>query len=432
MIVVGIKKKNENQQSILLRIIANYFQLITAAMSFNLKFPSALSDAFLPAEKVGSSTEAFLSFDWFLSDSNVITFTPNIAIFKVFLTGLLPIFLLFVGLLFWSIAYFIPVRIFKDFKRNLCITTIVILYLLHPMLTKVGLEMFQCIEVDKNKSQARINLDFEWFSTDHMKWWAFFGVPIVVFWSIGSPILIFWIMFKNRHSLQEPKVQRYLLMMYQGLKDKVFYWELINTMRKIIMIGINAFLSTLPLIYSASSAVIVLVGLMRLQLKLQPYKKELNNKLEMEAMTAGAATLFWGVLFVSDSQDFSILTSIILTVIIIINIKFFLMWTLWMTHTLINRHEIFRSLFNILAIATWSRRLAVKINEEFESSKFDSKTNNAEESNPSTAKKYIVNLQLSKSKNSSHQGVNEKLPVSFPKAAKGNILALYNKIITLI
>lgn len=99
-------------------------------------------------------------------------------------------------------------------------------------------------------------------------------------------------MFKNRHSLQEPKVQRYLLMMYQGLKDKVFYWELINTMRKVIMIGINAFLSTLPLIYSASSAVIVLVGLMRLQLKLQPYKKELNNKLEMEAMTAGAATLF--------------------------------------------------------------------------------------------------------------------------------------------
>ena len=398
MIIVGIKKRSENQQSILLRIIANYLQLLTAAMSFNLKFPSVLSDVFLPAEKLGSSTESFLSFDWFLTDSNVITFTPNIAIFKVFLTGLLPIFLIIVGIIFWSIVYFIPRKLFKDFKRNICITVIVIIYLLHPMLTKVGLEMFQWIQVDESKSQARINLEFGCFSADHMKWCAFFGVPIVVFWSIGCPFVIFWIMFKKRHSLHDPNVQKYLLMMYQGLKDNVFYWELINTARKVLMIGINAFLSTLPLVYSATSAVLVLVGLMRLQLRLQPYKQDLNNKLEMEAMTAGTATLFWGVLFISDSQGFTVLTTMILTVIIIINIKFFLLWSLCMTHTLINRHEIFRSFFNILSIATCNRKLASKIIEEYESSKYDSKTNNISESIPSHLKKEFKFPKLAKLK----------------------------------
>ena len=365
MIIVGIRKKRESQQSILLRIMANYFQLLTAAMSFNLKFPTSLSQMMFPAEKIGTSSEAFLSFDWFIRDSNVITMTPNIAIFKVMLTGLLPIFLIIIGLVFWSAVYMIPVKVFKDFKRNMCVTAIVILYLLHPMLTKVGLEMFQCIKVDEGKYNARINIDFGCFSADHMKWCAFIGVPIVVFWSIGCPLLIFWILFKKRNSLSEPSVQRYLLMLYQGLKDKVFYWELVNTTRKILMIAINALLSTLPLVYSAVSAVLILIGLMRVQLRLQPYKHELNNKLEMEAMTTGTATLFWGVLFVSDSQGFSAITTLILIVIIVMNWRFIIIWLLCMIHTVTDKHEIFKSIFNILAIASWNKKFANQIIEEF-------------------------------------------------------------------
>lgn len=63
VIIVSIKKKKESQQSILLRIIANYLQLLTAALSFNLKFPDALTDLMYPVEKIGASSEAFLSFD---------------------------------------------------------------------------------------------------------------------------------------------------------------------------------------------------------------------------------------------------------------------------------------------------------------------------------------------------------------------------------
>ena len=384
MIIVGIRKKRESQQSILLRIMANYFQLLTAAMSFNLKFPTSLSQIMFPAEKIGTSSEAFLSFDWFVRDSNVITMTPNIAIFKVMLTGLLPIFLIIIGLVFWSAVYMIPVKVFKDFKRNMCVTAIVILYLLHPMLTKVGLEMFQCIKVDEGKYNARINIDFGCFSADHMKWCAFIGVPIVVFWSIGCPVLIFWILFKKRNSLSEPSVQRYLLMLYQGLKDKVFYWELVNTTRKILMIAINALLSTLPLIYSAASAVLVLVGLMRVQLRLQPYKQELNNKLEMEAMTTGTATLFWGVLFVSDSQSFSAITTLILIVIIVMNWRFILLWVLCMIHTVIDKHEIFNSIFNMIAISTFNKKFAEQIRKDF---KFQSEPN---ESIPESHQKEMV------------------------------------------
>ena len=378
MIIVGIKKKRESQQSILLRIIANYLQLLTAAMSFNLKFPTSFSQMMFPAEKIGTSSEAFLSFDWFVRDSNVVTLTPNIPIFKVLLTGLLPIFLILIGLAFWSIAYLFPTNLFKDFKRNMCITVIVILYLLHPMLTKVGLEMFQWIKIDEGKYNSKINLDFGWFSSDHLKWCAFIGVPIIIFLSIGCPVVAFWALFKYRHSLNESNVQRYMLMLYQGLKDRVFYWELVNTTRKILMIAINALLSTLPLIYSAISAVIVLIALLRIQIRLKPYKQELNNKLEIEAMITGTSTLFWGVLFVSDTQNFSAISTLILIVIIIMNIKFFLLWLLWMTYTLIDKHEIFHSIFRILAIATWNKKFANQIKEELGSPEVDHKQNSIE------------------------------------------------------
>ena len=173
-------------------------------------------------------------------------------------------------------------------------------------------------------------------------------------------------------------------MLYQGLKEKVFYWELVNTTRKILMIGINALLSTLPLIYSAISAVLVLIGLMRVQLRLQPYKQEINNKLEMEAMTTGTATLFWGVLFVSDSNSFVAITTAILVVIIVMNSRFFILWFLCMIHTFIERHELFNSIFNIIAISTFNKSFAEEIRREF------SIKSEPNESVPASQKREIV------------------------------------------
>lgn len=115
---------------------------------------------------------------------------------------------------------------------------------------------------------------------------------MLVVWVIGCPLLIAIILFKNRHSLNEPHVTRYFLLLYQGLRPKVFYWELINTVRKVSMVAINVFMSTVPLVYGATTAVLVLIALVRLQLRLNPYKNHLNNRLEVDAMVTGGATLF--------------------------------------------------------------------------------------------------------------------------------------------
>jgi len=350
VIIVNVRKKRESQQSILLRILTNYLQLLTAALNFNLKFPDAITKIFYPAQRIGESSEAFMSFDWFISGTDLRAFTPSNAIFKMLLTGLLPIFLMIVVVIVWLVISLIYRRLWRDIYRNIVISIICILFLLHPMLTKVGLEIFQWVQVDKNKFRVRIDIDIECFSAEHIKWSLMLGFPIIIIWSIGWPLLAFVILYRNRKKLREPKMQKYLLILYQGLKDKAFYWELINTIRKVVMVAINVFMSTVPVIYAASTAVIVLVGLIRLQIGLQPYKLELNNKLEIDAMVTGTATLFCGVLFVSDDTGFALIILFILIAIMIMNIRFFLYWLFWMTFTLVEKHEVFRASFNLLAI----------------------------------------------------------------------------------
>jgi hypothetical protein len=43
--------------------MANYLQLLSATLSFNMKYPQILVDIFYPIQRIGASSEAFLSFD---------------------------------------------------------------------------------------------------------------------------------------------------------------------------------------------------------------------------------------------------------------------------------------------------------------------------------------------------------------------------------
>ena len=267
---------------------------------------------------------------------------------------MLPLFLIFVSLVCWSVLYSISKKWFQDFKRNVAVTIIVIIYLLHPTITKVSFEVFQWIRIDETEYRVKLDLDIVWFSAEHIKWCFILGFPMIIFWVIGCPLAVSIILFKNRKNLNESRIQRYLLLLYQGLKEKWFYWELVNTLRKILMVAINVFLSTMPLIFSATTAVLVLVALIRIQIRLKPYKNELNNELEIDSMVTGTATLFWGVLFISDDNKFAAIVLAILIVLILINVKFLFHWWFWMSYTFIGKYKICHSIFVILGTSKHS------------------------------------------------------------------------------
>jgi len=76
-----------------------------------------------------------------------------------------------------------------------------------------------------------------------------------------------------------------MIVLYQGLKDDKFYWELLNIVKKIIFVAANVFLSTFGTFYKGVVGVILLIYFTRLQIWLSPFKSEFNNECELMSFT---------------------------------------------------------------------------------------------------------------------------------------------------
>ena len=163
-------------------------------------------------------------------------FAPNATIFKTFLISLLPLFLIILYIIIWLIVWVPLKKYFEDIKRNIVVSIIVILFLLHPAVTRAGLNIFQCVKSGDSEYRVRIDMNMECYSNQHLKWCAILGIPMILIWGLGIPITALIIMIRLRKILDTWNVQQYLLMLYQGLKLECYYWELINSARKILLL----------------------------------------------------------------------------------------------------------------------------------------------------------------------------------------------------
>ena len=185
------------------------------------------------------------------------------------------------------------------------------MFLLHPTLFRTGLGIFQCVEVSDNDNRARADLSIKWYSNTHILWSALLGIPNVVIWGIGIPVTALVLLIKYKNKLEQWEVQRYLLMLYQGLNKNRFYWELVNTLRKSLLLSISVFLSTVSLQYRALAATFLMIVFSRLQNKLSPYKLKENNRLESYEILTGSLTIFSSMVFEDEQNSVTAINMII-------------------------------------------------------------------------------------------------------------------------
>jgi len=143
LIIINVRKTEESQVSVLLRILTNYFQLISTSMSMSLSYPDSLTRIFGPLQRIGGSSDSFLSFDCFIRDSDIKGPFESNEVFKLFLLALLPVILFVMVGFIWMTVYFIKNNWVKSMTRNLIISFITILFLLHPKLTEQSLNVFR-------------------------------------------------------------------------------------------------------------------------------------------------------------------------------------------------------------------------------------------------------------------------------------------------
>jgi hypothetical protein len=258
LIFINVRKKKENQFSILLRIFTNYLHLISTTFAFSVQMPDNFTSVFAQVERVSSSNETFFSFDCFIEDYQVKVFAPSNSLFKLFLYFFLPIALIAgVGavLLLMKAFYAYKGKSF-DFRRALGVSMICIVFLFHPTITIHSLNVFQCNQIDENDSRMTKHLTYRCYSSEHLTWASLIGIPNLFVWVVGCPVFSLIFITRHRHSLEDWKIKKYFLILYQGLKPKAFYWEFFNTFRKVLILLFSVLLNS----FSPSYRIVIVIG----------------------------------------------------------------------------------------------------------------------------------------------------------------------------
>ena len=137
---------------------------------------------------------------------------------------------------------------------------------------------------------------------------------------LGAFILLF------KYVKEEGLTKQYFLILYQGLKANRFYWEFINTLRKVLILSVFVLNNTLKVVLSS----IVLIATARIQMILEPYKDERNNDIELLAVSSGIVTILANLIY-TESDKVDTLNLVTLLIIITINMVFLLNWALLFT-----------------------------------------------------------------------------------------------------
>ena len=218
IIIVNIRKIKESQFSVLLRIFTNYLQLISGMMSFNIKFPTIITNMFLPVNEVGASSDVFLSFDCFVTDFDIKGPFSSNKIFKAFLSGFLPIILLFVFVIIWLWLKLVNWRLVPNFQRNITISFISVVFIFYPRLVQSIFSMFECVTINSGNNRSKINLFDSCYGSKQIKWLLVISLQIFVIWVSSMPAIALYLLYKNRNKSNDNIIKQNFLILNQGLK----------------------------------------------------------------------------------------------------------------------------------------------------------------------------------------------------------------------
>ena len=77
------------------------------------------------------------------------------------------------------------------------------------------------------------DLETQCYTPSYYTWALGLGIPGFLLYVIGIPVMFSLILFLNRHQLTDPKVRRYLGILYNGYKLRYYWWEVITMLRKV-------------------------------------------------------------------------------------------------------------------------------------------------------------------------------------------------------
>lgn len=101
-----------------------------------------------------------------------------------------------------------------------------------------------------------LDLNIVCWEGSHLYYVLRFATPAIILWIIGFPCAAYIYLTINRKKLQLLETREAIGYLYLGLKPKIFFWELILFILKLIMILNSVFLSEFDSIFKVNFLII--------------------------------------------------------------------------------------------------------------------------------------------------------------------------------
>jgi len=133
------------------------------------------------------------------------TNSNNVYFLKLVFFAFLPVLLAAGDILFWIIYLRIKHRHKKEgrydsIKNDFIVTLVILLFLVHPNITKAMFSSFNCMSVE-GVYYLREDIDYVCYEGSHLIYLLIISVPSIILWSIGIPLAVLFVLIKNKSVL---------------------------------------------------------------------------------------------------------------------------------------------------------------------------------------------------------------------------------------
>jgi len=289
--------KPRSELAIYFKILLNYLQIVTVASGLNLNWPSFVLLFLRGQEVAGNAADQLLSIECLLKNlSTAEVFYTNMGVYVA-----LPGAMIVLILLFWGLAALLTNT--SDIQSKLVASFVLAIFVLHTSLTKVLFAAFACRELLPGQFWLASDLSIRCWDSTHVKNILTFALPGIIMWIVGMPTVCLIILVKTKKSLGDLRTKIKYSFLYKGYTNDLFFWEFCILYRKILVVCISVFLTTISLSVQALTMLAVILVSLYAQQYFHPFNSHSFNILELRSLFASLLTLYGGLFFYSKAMS---------------------------------------------------------------------------------------------------------------------------------
>ena len=179
-------------------------------------------------------------------------------------------------------------------KDKFVITLGSFLYLIFPTLCRHTFLLFNCYDVN-GRSFFSMDLSEECWRARHFVHVIILGLPQLALYVFGFPLIALAILVKNRKRLDRFVIRIRYTILFGGYRSQHYYWEIFIVFRKIFVIAISVFGTTMGTEMQALLILFIIALSYVMQQLACPFQSQILNKMEAFTLATLLLTLWAGL-----------------------------------------------------------------------------------------------------------------------------------------